>query len=175
MHKNPATLQEVRDNLAEAAYTAWIDKSFVPRAIVMVNAMGKTINSVALEIKAAELNKSEVSSLMLPPPQRTIEAKKPGKWKPTSVKINAHDAAADLTPAQSVIQSKQQLMNKQKQRQHGHRKAKRNIQNQRTFENIQKRRLKHAKNHGMKIDDLGATYFVTRPTSKNQWNATFTN
>jgi hypothetical protein len=76
MHKNPNNLQEVRDNIAEAAYTSWIDKSFVPRAIVMVNAMGKTINSVALEIKAAELNKSEVASPMLPPPQRTVDAKK---------------------------------------------------------------------------------------------------
>ena len=66
MHKNPINLHQVRDNLAEAAYTAWIDKSFVPRAIVMVNAMGKTINSVALEIKAAEMSKSEVVSTMLP-------------------------------------------------------------------------------------------------------------
>jgi hypothetical protein len=76
MHKNPNNLQEVRDNLAEAAYTAWIDKSFVPRAIVMVNAMGKTINSVALEVKAAELNKSEVGSSMLPPPMRKVESSK---------------------------------------------------------------------------------------------------
>lgn len=67
MHKNPSNLSEVRDNIAEAAYTAWIDKSFVPRAIVMVNAMGKTINSVALELKAAELNKTEATSTMLPP------------------------------------------------------------------------------------------------------------
>ncbi len=67
MHKNPNNLSEVRDNLAEAAYTAWIDKSFVPRAIVMVNAMGKTINSVALELKAAELNKTEATSTMLLP------------------------------------------------------------------------------------------------------------
>ena len=66
MHKNPINLQEVRDNLAEASYTAWIDKSFVPRAIVMVNAMGKTINTVALEIKAAELSRSECNSTMLP-------------------------------------------------------------------------------------------------------------
>ena len=67
MHQNPNNLKEVRENLAEAAYTAWVDKSFVNRATVMVNAMGKTINSVALEIKAAEMNKSEVSSSMLPP------------------------------------------------------------------------------------------------------------
>jgi hypothetical protein len=73
MHKNPSSLQQVRDNLAEAAYTAWIDKSFVPRAIVMVNAMGKTINSVALEIKAAELSKSEVVSAMLPPLKNVTE------------------------------------------------------------------------------------------------------
>lgn len=66
MHKNPSSLSEVRDNLAEAAYTAWIDKSFVNRAIVMVNAMGKTINSVALEIKVAEVNRTECNSTMLP-------------------------------------------------------------------------------------------------------------
>lgn len=66
MHKNPSNLQEVRDNLAEAAYTAWIDKSFVNRAICMVNAMGKTISSVALEIKAAELSKAPPTSSMLP-------------------------------------------------------------------------------------------------------------
>ena len=75
MHKNPRNLSEVRDNLAEAAYTSWVDKSFVPRAIVMVNAMGKTINSVALEIKAAELSKSEVKSSMLLPMTAAIEAK----------------------------------------------------------------------------------------------------
>jgi len=74
MHKNPSNLQEVRDNLAEAAYTSWIDKSFVPRAIVMVNAMGKTIGSVALEIKAAELNKSEVASSMLSPIRKVSES-----------------------------------------------------------------------------------------------------
>lgn len=76
MHKNPSNLQQVRDNLAEAAYTSWIDKSFVPRAIVMVNAMGKTINSVALEIKAAELSKSEVNSAMLPPMKQAVESGK---------------------------------------------------------------------------------------------------
>ena len=69
MHQNPKSLKEVRDNLAEAAYTAWIDKSFVNRAIVMVNAMGKTISSVALEIKAAELSKSEVQSDMIQQPK----------------------------------------------------------------------------------------------------------
>jgi anti-sigma28 factor (negative regulator of flagellin synthesis) len=41
----------------------------------MVNAMGKTINSVALEIKAAELNKSEVASAMLPPMKKVEEVK----------------------------------------------------------------------------------------------------
>ena len=65
MHQNPTNLQQVRDNLSEAAYTAWIDKSFVNRAIVMVNAMGKTISSVALEIKAAELKKVEIESAMI--------------------------------------------------------------------------------------------------------------
>lgn len=68
MHQKPQNIHEVRENLAEAAYTAWIDKSFVPRATVMVNAMGKTLNSVALEIKAAEL-KHEANSTMLPKPQ----------------------------------------------------------------------------------------------------------
>ena len=66
MNQNPTNLNQVRENLAEAAYTAWIDKSFVNRATVMVNAMGKVINSVALEIKAAEMNKSDVNSTMLP-------------------------------------------------------------------------------------------------------------
>lgn len=74
MNQNPTNLNQVRENLAEAAYTAWIDKSFVNRATVMVNAMGKMINSVALEIKAAEMNKSEVSSTMLPP-MKTVEPK----------------------------------------------------------------------------------------------------
>ena len=67
MNQNPSNLKQVRENLAEAAYTAWIDKSFVPRATVMVNAMGKIINSIAIEVKAAEINKSEVASDMLPP------------------------------------------------------------------------------------------------------------
>ena len=76
MHKNPSNLQEVRDNLAEASYTAWIDKNFVNRAVVVVNAMGKTINSVALEIKAAEMNKSEVNCPMLPPMKTVADSKK---------------------------------------------------------------------------------------------------
>ena len=78
MNQNPSNLQEVRENLAEAAYTAWIDKSFVPRATVMVNAMGKTINTVALEIKAAEMNKSPVFSEMLLAPK---------KWAKKTAKI----------------------------------------------------------------------------------------
>lgn len=57
MHKSPNNIQEIRENMAEAAYTAWIDGKFVPRAVVMVNAMGKTIQTVALVLKAAELNK----------------------------------------------------------------------------------------------------------------------
>ena len=76
MNQNPSNLQEVRENLAEAAYTAWIDKNFVNRAVVMVNSMGKIINSVALEIKAAEMSKSEVSSSMLPPMKKVEESKK---------------------------------------------------------------------------------------------------
>jgi hypothetical protein len=75
MNKQPSNLQEIRENLAEAAYTAWIDKNFVNRAVVVVNAMGKIINSVALEIKAAEMNKSEVTSAMLPPMKKAEQAK----------------------------------------------------------------------------------------------------
>lgn len=71
MHQNPQNLKEVRENLAQAAYTAWMDKSFVPRSTVVVNAMGKMINTVALEVKAAEMNKSGVQSSML------IESPKP--------------------------------------------------------------------------------------------------
>jgi hypothetical protein len=74
MNKQPSNMQEIRENLAEAAYTAWIDKNFVNRAVVVVNAMGKIINSVALEIKAAEMNKSEVTSSMLPP-MKDVKAK----------------------------------------------------------------------------------------------------
>lgn len=68
MHQNPKNLTEVRDNLAEAAYTAWIDKSFIPSATIMVNAMGKMISTVVLEIKAAELSKAAPQSSMLPAP-----------------------------------------------------------------------------------------------------------
>jgi len=75
MNKQPSNLQEIRENLAEAAYTAWIDKNFVNRAVVVVNAMGKIINSVALEIKAAEMNKSEVTSSMLPPMKKVEQVK----------------------------------------------------------------------------------------------------
>ena len=66
MHKNPSNLQEVRDNLAEASYSAWVDKNYVNRAVVVVNAMGKTIQTVALEIKAAEMSKGELNCSMLP-------------------------------------------------------------------------------------------------------------
>ncbi len=65
MHQNPNNLSQVRENLAEAAYTAWIDKSYVARATIMVNAMGKTINSVALALKAAEINKQTFHDPML--------------------------------------------------------------------------------------------------------------
>lgn len=55
-------------------------------------------------------------------------------------------------------------MNKQKLRQKTHRKAKRNIQNQRTFANVQERRNKHLKNHpGTTIE---AVRWVNRPTAK---------
>jgi hypothetical protein len=66
MHKNPSTLHQVRENLSEAAHTAWLDRNFVPRASIMVNAMGKIIASVACEIKAAELAKTAPNSSMLP-------------------------------------------------------------------------------------------------------------
>ena len=75
MHKNPSNLQEVRDNLAEASYIAWHDSNFVNRAVVVVNAMGKMISSVALEIKAAEMSKSELNCSMLPP-MKTAESSK---------------------------------------------------------------------------------------------------
>jgi hypothetical protein len=65
MHQKPSNLQEVRENLSEAAYTAWQDKSFVPRAVVMVNAMGKIVQTVALGLKAAEINKSAYHDPML--------------------------------------------------------------------------------------------------------------
>ena len=65
MHQNPSDLSEVRENLAEAAYTAWLDKSFVPRAVVMVNAMGKIVQTVAIGLKAAEINKSTYHDPML--------------------------------------------------------------------------------------------------------------
>lgn len=65
MHKNPTNLKEVRENLAEAAYTAWIDKSFVNRAVVMVNAMGKIVTTAALSLKAAELSKQACSDPLL--------------------------------------------------------------------------------------------------------------
>lgn len=73
MHKNPSNLQQVRDNLAEASYIAWHDNNFVNRAVVVVNAMGKMISSVAIEIKAAEMNKAEVNCSMLPP-MKTVES-----------------------------------------------------------------------------------------------------
>lgn len=76
MHKNPSNLSEVRENLAEAAYAAWTDKTFVNRATVVVNAMGKTISSVALEIRAAEMNRSDVQSSMMPAIKIAGETKK---------------------------------------------------------------------------------------------------
>lgn len=57
--KKVTNIKEVREALAEAAETAWIDKSFLPRATVVVNAMGKINNTIALELKAAELAKKE--------------------------------------------------------------------------------------------------------------------
>lgn len=57
--KKVTNIKEVREALAEAAETAWIDKSFVNRAIVVVNAMGKINASLALELKASELAKKQ--------------------------------------------------------------------------------------------------------------------
>lgn len=71
MHQNPSNLNEVRENLAEAAYTAWVDKSYVNRAVVMVNAMGKIVTTAALSLKAAELNKQSCADpLLLPAPTK---------------------------------------------------------------------------------------------------------
>lgn len=55
--KQVTNIKELREALAEAADIAWRDKSFAPRAIIVVNAMGKINNSLALELKAAELAK----------------------------------------------------------------------------------------------------------------------
>jgi hypothetical protein len=57
--KKVTNIKDVREALAEAAETAWIDKSFVNRAVIVVNAMGKINASIALELKAAELSKKE--------------------------------------------------------------------------------------------------------------------
>jgi chorismate synthase len=74
MHKNPSNLREVRENLSEAAYAAWTDKSFVPRAVVMVNAMGKIVTTAALALKAAELSKQACTDPMLnAPPVEALE------------------------------------------------------------------------------------------------------
>lgn len=55
--KQPKNIKEVREVLAEAAETAWKDKSFIGRATVVVNAMGKINGTLALELKQAELAK----------------------------------------------------------------------------------------------------------------------
>jgi hypothetical protein len=57
--KKVTNIKEVREALAEAAETAWIDKSYLNRAITVVNAMGKINGTIALELKAAELSKKE--------------------------------------------------------------------------------------------------------------------
>ena len=50
--------------------------------------------------------------------------------------------------------------------------AKRNAQNIRTFQHVQKRRTKHARAHGVKADGqdafIGATRWTTVPTTKAQ-------
>jgi len=43
---------------------------------------------------------------------------------------------------------------------------KRNAQNRRTFLNVQKRRAKHAKAHGITVDDIPAKRWISAPTSK---------
>ena len=57
--KKVTNIKEVREAVAEAAETAWIDKSFLGRATVVVNAMGKINGTIALELKNAELSKKE--------------------------------------------------------------------------------------------------------------------
>jgi len=46
--------------------------------------------------------------------------------------------------------------------------AKRHRQNVRTFLRVQKRRQKHAQNHGVTVESLGATRWTTVPSSKAQ-------
>jgi len=55
--KKVTNIKEVREALAEAAETAWIDKTFAAKAIIVVNAMGKINHSIALELKQYELRK----------------------------------------------------------------------------------------------------------------------
>lgn len=57
--KKVTNIKEVREALAEAAETAWIDPSFLPRAVNVVNAMGKINGSIALELKQAEIAKKQ--------------------------------------------------------------------------------------------------------------------
>jgi hypothetical protein len=59
MKKPPANIKEVRESLAEIAYTAWVDKSKLPQAIVAVNALGKMNATIASELKNAELAKEK--------------------------------------------------------------------------------------------------------------------
>ena len=58
-------------------------------------------------------------------------------------------------------------MNTAKQRQKTRGKAKRNVQNQRTFLNVQRRRKAHVEAHrGMTMNDLGARRWTVKPTAK---------
>jgi hypothetical protein len=45
-------------------------------------------------------------------------------------------------------------------------RGKRHLQNVRTFMSVQKRREKHARNHGVAAESLGARRWTTPPTSK---------
>jgi hypothetical protein len=50
-------------------------------------------------------------------------------------------------------------------------KGKRNVQNQRTYNNVTERRAAHAKSHGMTLEELvrkqGIRRWVAKPTSKS--------
>jgi hypothetical protein len=50
-------MKQVRENLAEASSAAWENPAKLKQSTVVVNAMGKIINSVAIEVKVAELAK----------------------------------------------------------------------------------------------------------------------
>jgi hypothetical protein len=57
MHKNPKNVREMRENLWEAVEIGWKDKTYLGRAIMVVNAVGKTNGMIANQLKQAELKK----------------------------------------------------------------------------------------------------------------------